>query len=127
MRAKLHEAALAHKITVDSAGTHRYHIGKAPDLRTQTAALTRGYDLSAQRARQVSRFDFARFDHILAMDRGHLRLLREACPPMHQHKITMFLDNDVPDPYYGGEDGFEDVLDMIEQGVKTWLTKLSAD
>lgn len=104
----------------DSAGTHGYHIGNPPDIRARQAAAKRGYDLSQLRARQVNEFDFERFDRILAMDRDNLALLRQACPQAHYPKLGLFLEyasgseDEVPDPYYGGPEGFERVLDMIE-------------
>lgn len=102
-------------IHVESAGTHDYHVGNAPDKRAQHHAKGRGYDLSAQRARQVRRRDFEEFDLIIAMDRGHLEILRDNCPPQHQGKLRMLVNgHDVPDPYYGGAEGFEQVLDMVE-------------
>lgn len=100
---------------VDSAGTHDYHVGEPPDERAQRHALRRGYDLSALRARQIAKRDFEEFDLILAMDRGHLRNLLRMCPSEHRGKLRLFMEGqDVPDPYYGGPDEFEQVLDMIE-------------
>ena len=114
-------------IHVESAGTHDYHVGDPPDERSQRHALHRGYDLSAQRARQVAAEDFARFDLILAMDRGHLRLLQQRCPAQHRAKLRLFLgDRDVPDPYYGGADGFEQVLDLVEGACRTLLKEIRA-
>ncbi len=118
------------EIEVDSAGTHAYHDGEAPDPRAQRAAKRRGYEISRLRARMVVPQDFERFDLIVAMDRGHLVWLRRECPPEHHHKLVMFLsfaerfpDGDVPDPYYGDEDGFERVLDMCEDAVQGILDK----
>ena len=125
MRAMLADAGLDAHIEVDSAGTHSYHIGAAPDTRTQKAAKKRGYDLSPLRARKVVREDFSRFDHVLAMDHGHMRLLRDLCPPEHHHKLAMFTHTEVPDPYYGGGDGFEMVLDLTEEGVRAWIARLT--
>ncbi len=108
-------------IKVDSAGTHGYHIGEPPDPRTCEAALRRGIDLSGLRARKVVPEDFERFDLLLAMDRDNLALLRRGARPEHQAKLGLFMHyashfdaEDVPDPYYGGEQGFELVLDMVE-------------
>lgn len=102
-------------IHVESAGTHDYHVGQPPDSRALHHARGRGYDLSGQRARQVRMRDFEEFDLIVAMDRGHLALLQRHCPPQHQDKLRLLVDgHDVPDPYYGGPDGFERVLDMVE-------------
>ena len=124
-RALIEQAGLAGFFELDSAGTHDYHVGDAPDKRTQKAALRRGYDLSAQRARQVRADDFQYFDRILAMDLRNLALLKERCPREHRSKLALFLDYadghegaEVPDPYYGGINGFEQVLDMAEAGAR---------
>jgi len=108
-------------IKVDSAGTHGYHVGEPPDPRTCEAALRRGIDLSGLRARKVVPEDFERFDLLLAMDRDNLALLQRGARPEHQAKLGLFMNyasrfdaDDVPDPYYGGERGFELVLDMSE-------------
>ncbi len=108
-------------IKVDSAGTHGYHIGEPPDPRTCEAALRRGIDLSGLRARKVVPEDFERFDLLLAMDRDNLALLKRGTRPEHHAKLGLFMHyasrfdtDDVPDPYYGGEQGFELVLDMVE-------------
>lgn len=115
----------------DSAGTHGYHIGNPPDERTRKAAKQRGYDLSSLRARQVNEFDFVRFDHVLAMDRENLRLLEQACPEAHRGKLRLFLEfaggegDEVPDPYYGGPEGFEHVLDLVETAAEGLLKQLA--
>lgn len=116
---------------LDSAGTHGYHIGNPPDQRMRKAAAGRGYDLSSLKARQVNAFDFVRFDHILAMDRDNLELLRQACPDEHRGKLRLFLEfatnhayEGVPDPYYGGPEGFELVLDLIEDAAGGLLDQL---
>ena len=114
-------------VEIDSAGTHDYHVGSAPDRRAAAHALRRGYDLSALRARQVCLHDFEAFDLVLAMDRGHLRALQLLCPPELQHKLALFLDfagrpgADMPDPYYGGAGDFELVLDMAEAASRGLL------
>ncbi|AZC29790.1 Low molecular weight protein tyrosine phosphatase [Pseudomonas chlororaphis subsp. piscium] len=120
LRHKLREAGLADQVEVASAGTGEWHIGKAPDKRSQRAALLRGYDLSAQRAQQVSSADFARYDLILAMDESNLRNLKALQPAQGKAELDLFLRryeaavDEVPDPYYDGEQGFEQVLDQIE-------------
>lgn len=121
LRAQVERVGLAGQVEIDSAGTHGYHIGAAPDVRAQQAAATRGYNLSELRARRVAMTDFSCFDLILAMDRDNLSLLRDACPPAEHHRLALFLDyarnsaeKEVPDPYYGGPEGFERVLDLIE-------------
>ncbi len=107
-------------IEVDSAGTAAYHIGKAPDARSVKAAASRGYDLSALRARQVSAKDFQEYDYILAMDEENLANLKRIQPDDYQGKLSLFLaygqcmEKEVPDPYYGGDQGFMHVLDLVE-------------
>lgn len=115
---------LGELIRCDSAGTHDYHIGNPPDERAQQHALSRGYDLSTLRARQVTKSDFAEFDYVLAMDRANLLALQRRCPDRHLQRVQLFLtyasglsDKEVPDPYYGGEQGFETVLDMVENAA----------
>jgi protein-tyrosine phosphatase len=116
----------------DSAGTHDYHSGNPPDQRARQAAAKRGYDLSQLKARQVNELDFERFDRILAMDRDNLKLLRQACPEEHHAKLGLFLEyassatgDEVPDPYYGGPDGFERVLDLIEDAAGGLIKQLA--
>lgn len=128
------EADLEQRIRIDSAGTHDYHVGKAPDVRTRAAAETRGYDLSALRARQVGRQDFQEFDYVLAMDSENLANLRRICPPDLLHKVSLFLEHggnaagsEVPDPYYGGAQGFEQVLDLVEEAARGLLQKLERE
>jgi len=112
-------------VHVESRGTHDYHVGEPPDERAQHHAKRRGYDLSAQRARHVAKNDFDEFDLIVAMDRGHLRLLERICPAHHRAKLRPFLpDADVPDPYYGGADGFEQVLDLVEAACRNLLAEI---
>lgn len=130
-RALAERAGVATNFEIDSAGTHAYHIGKAPDARATRAAAQRGYDLLPLRGRRVCAEDFVRFDYILAMDRDNLDLLKQACPAEHQGKLSLFLEfgagrkgEEVPDPYYGGEDGFERVLDMIEDAANGMLDRL---
>jgi protein-tyrosine phosphatase len=108
-------------VEVDSAGTHGYHVGEAPDSRTQRAAAIRGYNLSQLRARKVARQDLDYFDLILAMDKSNLDNLQRMAVPEQQEKIRLFMDyannfddNEVPDPYYGLGHGFDLILDMVE-------------
>ena len=123
-RARVVEAGLAQQILIDSVGTHDYHIGKPPDLRAQRAARQRGYDLSGLRGRQVEVADFTRFDYVLAMDNANMAILQRLCPQPLRSRLGLFLEyanrhqeREVPDPYYGGEDGFERVLDMVEDAA----------
>jgi protein-tyrosine phosphatase len=111
-------------IHVDSAGTHDYHIGDPPDPRTQRAAKQRGYDMSGLRGRQVEVADFAQFDYVLAMDEGNLDILKRLRPADTQSHLGLFLEfaehhseREVPDPYYGGVQGFERVLDLVEDAA----------
>lgn len=112
---------LTDKISVDSCGTAAFHEGSAPDSRATAAALSRGYDLSTIRARQVVASDFQQFDYILAMDRTNLGELRAHCPSNFSGHLGLFLDfsnsdlTEVPDPYYGDGDGFATVLDLVEE------------
>jgi protein-tyrosine phosphatase len=122
------DAGLSKAILTDSAGTHGYHIGEPPDPRAQASAAGRGYDLSALRARRVERADFQRFDLIVAMDRGHLAALSRIADSFAAGKLKLmmsyasrFTDKDVPDPYYGGPQDFERVLDMIEDAARGLL------
>ena len=128
----LRDLALQHapalSLHVDSCGTHAYHVGEPPDPRSQKAAAGRGYDLSALRGRKIQAQDFVRFDWILALDRGHLQILQQQCPPSLQHKLALlsrhcplYPEQDVPDPYYGGQAGFEAVLDRVESAAWAWL------
>lgn len=125
------EAGLAEHIQIDSAGTHDYHIGDPPDLRTQRAAQQRGYDMKALRGRQVEAGDFRRFDYVLAMDQANLAMLRRITPPDSDTQARLFLEyarhhfeREVPDPYYGGADGFERVLDMAEDAAQGLLQEI---
>ena len=116
------------KLEIDSAGTAGYHIGEPPDPRTQAAARRRGYDMSSLRARIIEPADFERFELILAMDESNLRVLRRRAPASAHDRIRLFLEfapdagtREVPDPYYGGENGFEEVLDLVESAARGLL------
>lgn len=130
LRHKLREAGLADRVEVASAGTGDWHVGKAPDKRSQAAAKLRGYDLSAQRAQQVTRADFATYDLILAMDNSNLRHLKALQPAQGKAELDLFLRryqspiDEVPDPYYDGEQGFEQVLDLIERASDLLVIEL---
>jgi protein-tyrosine phosphatase len=119
-------------LEVDSAGTAEYHVGEPPDRRTIAAARRRGYDLTGLRARLVSREDFTRFDHVLAMDRANLAALGERRAANASARLGLYLEyapecgtEEVPDPYYGGLEDFERVLDLCEAGAHGLLRKLS--
>lgn len=127
-RRMVEQQGLAGQIIADSAGTHDYHIGDAPDARSQAAAARRGYDLSGLRARQIVHNDFSTFDYLLAMDETNLRLLQQQCPDDCRERLKLFLEfaddgalREVPDPYYGGAQGFEQVLDLVEQAAQGLL------
>jgi len=127
----INEQQLEKSFAIDSAGTHAYHIGDAPDLRSQKAAKERNVDLSNIRARKFIMGDFEDFDYLLAMDADNHAIMMQACPQEHQHKIRLFLEyaphletNEVPDPYYGGTYGFEKVLDLIEEASTSFLEQL---
>jgi protein-tyrosine phosphatase len=124
-------AGLEDRIECDSAGTHGYHIGEPPDQRAQQAAMPRGYDMGNLRGRKVGTKDFEQFDHIVAMDRHNLALLEDMCPKQHANKLALYCDfhaeyagREVPDPYYGGPQGFEQVLDMIEAVSDSLVARL---
>jgi protein-tyrosine phosphatase len=115
----------------DSAGTHGYHIGEPPDRRAIAAGAKRGYDLAKLRARKVDVADFSCFDLVLAMDDANVGFLTEMCPQEHRHRLQRLLDfapissvREVPDPYYGNPEGFDRVIDLIEEGVTGLLSKL---
>lgn len=121
---------LTQRIAVDSAGTAAWHTGKAPDSRSIQAARKRGYELKHLRARQAIVDDFDEFDVILAMDNSNLQDLRELCPSHFTGHLSLFLDfakdteTQVPDPYHGGEEGFERVLDLVEDACEGLLAFL---
>lgn len=119
------------QFAIDSAGTHAYHVGEAPDLRAQKAAKDRDINLSQIKARKVIFADFEEFDYLLAMDDDNHQILMEACPDQFKHKVKYFLEyashldtREVPDPYYGGKYGFERVLNMVEEASVGFLNSL---
>lgn len=123
-RAQVESAGLDGRILIDSAGTHGYHIGTPPDQRAQRAAQRRGYEMGGLRGRQVEAADFERFDYVLAMDHANLSILRALRPKEQRGHLGLLLEfarqheeREVPDPYYGGETGFERVLDMVEDAA----------
>lgn len=134
-RAMARERGLAPFMRIDSCGTFGYHVGEPPDERSQEKAAARGYDLSDLRARKLALEDFERFDYILAMDGGHLEQLRRLRPDDARAEVIMMMHftsgrggglggGQVPDPYYGSQKGFDDVLDMIEEGCRALLDHL---
>ncbi|WP_345810929.1 low molecular weight protein-tyrosine-phosphatase [Paraburkholderia sp. PREW-6R] len=136
MRHLVGEAKLAERILIDSAGTGDWHIGAPPDDRAQRAASRRGYELSALRGRQIGAADFERFDLLIAMDDANVAALRKICPPSQRDKIRLLMEfvpeaderwdgaREVVDPYFGGEAGFEQVLDQCEAACRGLIAAL---
>ncbi|EOD5343418.1 low molecular weight protein-tyrosine-phosphatase [Vibrio parahaemolyticus] len=128
LRSKAEELGV--DVDIDSAGTIGYHTGNTPDSRAMAAGKQRGYSFKGMRARQVSVQDFEYFDLVLAADKANLADLLDICPAEHRHKVSLFLSDsnssydEIPDPYYGGDDGFELVLDLIEEASVAVLQKL---
>ena len=128
---RAHASRARLKVEVRSAGTGASHVGEGADPRTVRHARARGYDLSAHRARQLSDSDFAQFDQLLAMDEANLDALRQRCPAEHLPKLGLFLElapslgvREVPDPWSGGPDGFERVLDLVEEASRGLVEEL---
>ena len=122
---------MADRIEIDSAGTHAYHVGEKPDRRAQETAQKRGIDLTHIRARRVNENDFEHYDYILAMDSDNYANLEQICPVEYKDKLSLFLDfapehplAEVPDPYYGGIKGFENVFDMVDAASKGLLNNI---
>lgn len=122
------QEGLSDWITTDSAGTHAYHVGSEPDRRAQQTARSRGIDLSDLRGRKAIKSDFKEFDYVLAMDNENLQNLELICPTGLEDKLSLFLDfskeyseTQVPDPYYGGDQGFEHVFDLVESASRGLL------
>ncbi len=130
-RKLVEDAGLGERVRIDSAGTASYHVGATPDARAMAAAKLRGFDLSAIRARHVAEEDFAAFDLILAMDEENLADLRRAAPAGARAQLRLLLEfapgagvTAVPDPYYGGKNGFEQVLDLVTDACAGLVTDL---
>ena len=126
MRRKREELRLNAKFHVESAGTGAWHVGEPPDPRTIQVLQAHDAPIPGP-AQQVQGADFERFDHVLAMDRSNYRRLQGACPTRHMHKLSMMLEptrgGDVPDPYYGGDGGFERVYDMLDEALDVWIPR----
>ena len=134
LRLAAERAGVDDELLIDSAGTHGYHVGEPPDARAQRHALRRGIDIARQRARQVAAEDFERFDLIVAMDHDNLELLRQVCPPEQEHKLRLMMSfapragiDIVPDPYYGGPEAFERVLDLLDVACAGLLGHVQAE
>lgn len=130
-RALVENEGLSQAIEIDSAGTHAYHVGSAPDRRAQATAQERGIDISDLLARRVEPDDFDLFDFVVAMDQDNYMSLSEICPDQHVDKIYMFMDfadhmrtREVPDPYYGGPSGFDRVFDLVEAASEGLLQEI---
>ncbi|MCW8281352.1 MULTISPECIES: low molecular weight protein-tyrosine-phosphatase [Agrobacterium] len=129
----LADSAALHQLTVDSAGTGGWHRGDAPDPRSIAMARRHGIDISLQRARQVTAADFETFDLVFAMDENNLANLLRLSSERHRHKIHLFMEyaagrrENVPDPYYGAEDGFLTVYNMLLAGCRSLLEKIELD
>lgn len=120
------------KVEIDSAGTIASHQGEQPDSRSMKHGKMRGYDFTGQFSRKVKQSDFQYFDHIFAMDNSNYHDLLSMCAQEYQHKVQLFLaplglkDPQVPDPYFDGEDGFEQVLDLVEKASAALITRLQS-
>jgi len=130
----LRDAGLSNSVKVDSCGTGDWHLDHAPDRRAQLTAKQHGFNLSHLRSRLICHDDFRDFDYILAMDKNNLRDILALCPDPYKNKCQLFLNfakelgiQEVPDPYYGGDDGFEDVLSMIKVASQNLLQEISVD
>lgn len=124
LRERLRASGLGDRVQVDSAGTGSWHVGSPPDARSQRHALRRGYDLSKLRARKVVDEDFSRFDLLLAMDRHNLADLECLRTAESVAELRLFASIEVPDPYAGGPDGFDRVLDIVEEACDHWIVEL---
>ena len=131
MQHKIDQQGLDDKIWIDSAGTHAYHVGNPADHRAQQEACRQGIDMQGLRARKIAAKDYDEFDYILAMDEDNLELINHYAPDQHKARLLMFLHFanqmhtadriNVPDPYYGGADGFSDVFDLVDRGCDALL------
>ncbi|MEF9995047.1 MAG: low molecular weight protein-tyrosine-phosphatase [Burkholderiaceae bacterium] len=127
-RKMVRDVGLSDTVKVDSAGTHGYHVGEAPDVRAQLAGRKRGYELADLRARQLAADDYRDYDYILAMDWENLSAMQQQCPRQYKHKLHLLMRfasefdaATVPDPYYGGNEGFNTVLDYVEDACQGLL------
>jgi len=133
-RQRLDAAGLGDRIAVDSAGTHGFHVGRGPDQRAQEAARARGYPMADLRARQVDAGDLATYDYVVAMDEANLEDVQRLADRASRARVVRLLDflsepmrRDVPDPYYGGPNGFEEVLDLVEAASDALLERVRRD
>ena len=126
------EAGLGARIEIDSAGTHGYHVGEPPDERARETALARGVDIGDLRARRAEPEDFLYYDYILAMDQDNYHSLARICPRGMERKLLLLMDyapdlrrREVPDPYYGGQQGFDQVFDLVEAAARGLLADIT--
>jgi protein-tyrosine phosphatase len=133
LRSLAAQAGLQDALSIDSAGTYDGHVGEPPSRQAQVSATRRGYDLAGLRARQVTETDFAQFEYVLALDRGHYRALAGMAPSKYRERLGLLLDyapelalRDVPDPWYGGAADYEHALDLIETACQGLLRHLRA-
>ena len=137
MQHKVNERGLSNRIEVDSSGTHAYHVGEKSDARSRALATSKGIDMEYVRARKISILDYDEFDYILAMDDENLSLVQYYAPDNHQAKVSLFLhyanqvglaqETVVPDPYYGGDAGFEHVFELVDQGCNALIDHILND
>lgn len=135
MQHKIEEQGLTDRVEIDSAGTHAYHVGEKSDSRSRAVAKSKGIDMEYIRARKVSVLDYDEFDFILAMDEDNLELLKYYAPDNYTARVQLFLDFAyqadtvseviVPDPYYGGDDGFEHVFDLVDKGCDALIAEIT--
>jgi len=136
MQHKIEQRGLTDRIQVESAGTHAYHIGEQSDPRSRAKAAEKGIDMDYIRAQKISLLDHDEFDYIYAMDRDNLALIKLNAPDDGRAKVALFLDSardqgltdrvEVPDPYYGGAGGFDDVFDLVDLGCEAILNEVLA-
>jgi len=137
MQHKVNEQGLANRIEIDSSGTHAYHVGEKSDSRSRALAKRKGIDMEYIRARKISIMDYDEFDYILAMDQENLSLIEYYAPQNHSAKVSLFLhyanqagvtdEAVVPDPYYGGDAGFEHVFDLVDKGCEALIEHILND
>ena len=132
-REQVRERELIERFVIDSAGTHDFHIGREPDKRSIETAAEQGFDMTDLRARQVQEVDFEQFDYVVAMDQQNLDALKASCPGAYIGRLSLLLDwtdgwgAEVPDPYYGGDEGFTHVLEMVMNACRCLLDHIVAE
>ena len=132
-REQVRERGLVEQFVIDSAGTHDFHIGREPDRRAVETAAEQGFDMTDLRARQVQQVDFEQFDYVVAMDEQNLSVLQSTCPDAYLGRLSLLLDwtddwgAEVPDPYYGVDEGFTHVLEMVTSACRCLLEHIVAE